>query len=329
MNRRVVKVNFSDFWPLRSVDRNPFFRLLSKKFTPEISEQPDYLFYSAFGNDYRKYDCVRIFCTAENLRPNFRECDYAFGFDYPITNRNYRFPSYAWRDPGCAKLKARKDIDALMQAKSKFCNFIYSNPKCKARNRFFEQLSAYQPVVSAGHFRNNTGVHLNHRAKIDFMTPFKFSIIFENASYPGYTTEKIYDAMVANTIPIYWGNPLVNLEFNPKAFINCHDYHSFDEVIERVVEVDQSERLYRAYLAEPYLRGNREPDYLTDDAIAARFEQIFATREPQRERAVSAPLKAPLPARLSSDYRGWKIGGGGANLSTSYEESPSARSSVG
>ena len=258
-----VKVNFSDFWHTPTPDHNPLYRLLSKRFELEISAQPDYLLYSAFGAAYRNYDCVRIFCTAENLRPNFRECDYAFGFDYPITQRNYRLPNYAWKDGWRAQLERPKDIDAVMSSKTKFCNFIYSNPKCKERNAFFEQLAAYKPVESAGRFRNNTGVHLaTQQDKLDFIAPFKFSIAFENGSYPGYTTEKIHQAMRAHTIPIYWGNPLVALEFNPDAFINCHDYHNFAEVIERVAEIDQSDALYRSYLAAPCMR---------DEAGGGRF----------------------------------------------------------
>ena len=42
--------------------------------------------------------------------------------------------------------------------------------------------------------------------------PYKFSIAFENAWYPGYTSEKIVTSMLAGTIPIYWGNPDISRE---------------------------------------------------------------------------------------------------------------------
>lgn len=287
---RRLKVNFSDFWPGLTIRRNPFFVLLSKRYDLEISEKPDYLFYAECGWDYRAYDCVRIFCTAENVRPDFSQCDYAFCFDYPITRRNYRMPSYRWMCDHYNKLKLPRDADALMATKDKFCNFIYSNPRPAARNFFFERLSAYKRVDSAGRFRNNVGHFLEGERKIDFMSAYKFSIIFENTSYPGYTTEKIHDAMVANTIPIYWGNPLIGLDFNPRSFINCHDFNNFDEVVERIAEMDQSEELYKTCLSEPPLRDNRDLDYLTEDAIFARFERIFATREIIRNVAPSRHL---------------------------------------
>ena len=42
-----------------------------------------------------------------------------------------------------------------------------------------------------------------------------FTIAFKNDSYPGYTTEKIYEPMYVNSLPIYSGNPLVYRDFNP------------------------------------------------------------------------------------------------------------------
>ena len=289
-----LKVDFSDFWPGAQARNNPFFLLLSERFDLELSDKPDFLFYSTFGKNYLAYDCVRIFCTAENVRPDFSECDYAFGFDYPITRRNYRLPSYRWGRNRYHELKLARDAGALTAAKDKFCNFIYSNPRPAARNSFFARLSAYKRVDSAGRFRNNVGLDLaNAREKIDFMSAYKFSIIFENASYPGYTSEKICDAMVADTIPIYWGNPFIGLEFNPRSFINCHDFNNFDEVVERVAQMDQSEELYRDCLSAPRLRDNRDLDYLTDDAIFARFERISRTREIIRVVAPSRHLRFP------------------------------------
>ena len=40
-------------------------------------------------------------------------------------------------------------------------------------------------------------------------------------------------------------------DFNEKAFINCHNYENFDEVIEVIKRIDQDEKLYEKYLREP------------------------------------------------------------------------------
>ncbi len=60
--------------------------------------------------------------------------------------------------------------------------------------------------------------------KKQFLSPYKFTIAFENDIYPGYQTEKLYDAMLTNSIPIYCGDPLVGEIFNTRSFINASDY---------------------------------------------------------------------------------------------------------
>ncbi|WP_243283939.1 glycosyltransferase family 10 domain-containing protein, partial [Flavonifractor plautii] len=79
-----------------------------------------------------------------------------------------------------------------------------------------------------------------------------FTIAFENAFMPGYTTEKLVDPFLSHSIPIYWGNPEVTKYYNPKAFINCNDYdNDFDAVIKRVIELDNDKEQYLQMLREP------------------------------------------------------------------------------
>ncbi len=62
----------------------------------------------------------------------------------------------------------------------------------------------YSRVNSGGKTFNNIGGPINDKIKI--FSNHNFNIAFENSSYPGYVTEKITDAFIANTIPIYWGD---------------------------------------------------------------------------------------------------------------------------
>ena len=64
---------------------------------------------------------------------------------------------------------------------------------------------------------------------------------FENSSYPGYTTEKLLQAMQAGTVPIYWGDPSVGRDFNAARFVNVHDYASTKAVIDKICQLDQDE----------------------------------------------------------------------------------------
>lgn len=50
-----------------------------------------------------------------------------------------------------------------------------------------------------------------------------FSICVENSSNRGYHTEKVIDAFLSKTIPIYWGCPnLEELGYDPNGFIYCN-----------------------------------------------------------------------------------------------------------
>ena len=259
------------------------FRVLKQNFDIELSENPDVLLYSVFNQDFRKYDCLRVFITGENVRPNFDECDFAFGFDYIDDPRNYRFPEYA-STGDAEKLTEPKNIDEINRSKTKFCNFIYSNSSTEERIRFFQLLSAYKKVDSFGTVLNNMPIiegsadrwNRNWKGtKLRFMEPYKFTIAFENTSHPGYTTEKIAHAMLCHSIAIYWGNPLIDRDFNSKSFINCHSHESFEKVIHRVIEIDLNKRLYRSMLEEPYFVDNRIPRNLQRDNIVKRWALII------------------------------------------------------
>lgn len=277
MTKNKIKINFVDFWHLdtpEAIKANPLYQLLSKRFDLELSDQPDFLIYAWTGVKHLKYDCVRIYYTGENFRPDFTTCDYAFSFDYPVTERNYRLPLYKLYDE--YPLLFNRDNAELAKVPRKFCNFVYSNTKAQERIDFFNQLQHYKPVDSGGKSMNNIGHFVAD--KLDFLKQYKFTIAFENSVYPGYTTEKILHAFAANTIPIYWGNPLVGNDFNTKAFINCHDYENFEAVIQRVIEIDNNDDLYRDYLLAPPFVNDQENEYVNEDNIYERFETIFANK---------------------------------------------------
>jgi hypothetical protein len=65
--------------------------------------------------------------------------------------------------------------------------------------------------------------HIDWKAKVDFLRAYKFVIAFENSSSPGYNTEKLTDAIEADCVPIYWGDPEIGRSFNVRRFVNAHD----------------------------------------------------------------------------------------------------------
>ena len=198
-----IKIDFTDFWPGFEKTNNYFYNLLIQEYNVIISNNPDILFYSVFGNNHLRYKCRKVFYTGENIAPNFNQCDYAFSFDYLEDERNYRLPHYLLYD-GYYELLNKKVDDSLVNRK--FCNIVVSNGGCEMRNKFFKELSKYKKVDSGGRFLNNIAKIVNDKRV--FQSEYKFSITFENNAYRpehvGYTTEKIMEAMASNSMPIYW-----------------------------------------------------------------------------------------------------------------------------
>ncbi len=273
-----LRIYYTDFWHNFEPENNIFYNLLIEKYNVVITENnPDYLFFSVFGNRYKYFNCKRIFFTGEIIRPDMNECDYAFSF-FPSEGdpRKYRLPTY-YQYGDMSELTIRPPVEEILKRKTKFCNFVYSNPNCKKRNDFFKKLSKYKKVDSAGRFMNNVGFNLglNVEDKWNFLKPYKFTISFENKERPYYTSEKIYEAMKVDSLPVYWGNPYINLDFNTKSFLNYYDYGSDEELIERIIEIDKNDDLYVEYLKQPFFVNNELNEYVKKENIMKQLEYII------------------------------------------------------
>lgn len=257
-----IKINVVDFGGDK---RNFLTDILEENYELEYSDKPDFLIYSVFGNEHKKFNnCVKIFYTGEPVTPNFEECDYGIGFDY------IEFEDRYLRLPLC-EMKMTKDIlnrsifkrDQLKNRK--FCNFIYSNGTAGngalLRKKFCEMLMQYKHIDCPGLVMNNmkpvdfiSRYDSNwEKGKINFIGNYKFTIAFENTVMNGYTTEKLIQPLIAGSIPIYYGNPRVVEQFNKEAFINCNDYDNcLEKVIERVIEIDNNDDLaYKMITSSP------------------------------------------------------------------------------
>lgn len=256
-----IKVFFTDFALDFDINNNDFVNILRSFYDVIIdSNNPDYLFYSTFGQNYLNYHCIRIFYTGECITPNFNICDYAIGFDrMDFGDRYLRVPLYRLFQYRKLydKLFEREQIKSVDASKN-FCSFVCSN--CFAddlRLKMFEELSKYKKVNSGGRFMNNVGGPVLD--KYEFQLKHKFAIAFENGSYDGYVTEKLVDALAARVVPIYWGDPRVELDFNEESFINGNKYDSISAIVDCVKEIDNDDELYLKIINEnPILEDRRD-----------------------------------------------------------------------
>ena len=237
----------------------------------------DYVFHSCLGHEVLKYSGIRIFVTGENVSPNFNISDYALAFDpLEFGDRYCRLPLFKlYKDAYAILCRARRPAEEAIKMKSGFCAYVMSNTKDSApqRTQIFDALSQYKQVDSGGKWRNNVGGPVAD--KIAFQSKYKFVIAFENSSSPGYLTEKFAQAAQSNAIPIYWGDPTIAQTFNPKAFVNCHDFPSFEAVVERVKQIDSDDQLYKQMLSEPWFHNGEELESLRDTTFTHFLSHIF------------------------------------------------------
>lgn len=279
--KRVIQIDFADFGRGYPKQDNFFYHLLSERFDVRLCDQPDFLIYSEFGDSHRLHDGFKIFYTQESTLPDFRECDFAFTTHHLDDPRNVRLPYYVFRFPSPELLlKRNEQPEQILAAKTKFCSFVVSNhnPR-KNQNRvtFFEKLSKYKRVDSGGRFMNNIGGPIPgwDVEKVAWLRDYKFNIAFENASIPGYTTEKIVHAMQARCLPIYWGDPRVNEEFNAASFLNRADFESDEALIEKIIELDRDDAAYLKYAAQPFFPNDRPTIWYDRQRLLDQFERIF------------------------------------------------------
>jgi hypothetical protein len=279
-----LKVNFGFFWEGFNNNDNYFTQLLSKRYHVEISDNPDfYIFTHPYYNgkrDYLNYKCHRIFFGFENVRADWDACDYVFDPDYCNNPRHKRYPFWCGYD--IKKLILSKKLEEFKK-KKKFCCMLVSNPNAKERIDFFHRLSRYKRVDSAGKYLNNIGFYVEN--KKEFIEDYKFVISFENSSHSGYTTEKLIEPMLANSIPIYWGNPVVGDDFNTKSFVNVNDFKTFEEAVKYIMELDQNEEKYLDMASEPWFIDNKIPQELTEESILDFFD--FIVKDSKKRRPVA------------------------------------------
>ncbi len=281
MTMKKIHIDFCDLgfnWDKTEIY---LYKVLAERFDVRLCDQPDFLVYSCGGDTHRLHSGVKIFFSGESDMPNFRECDYSIASVKLDDPRHLQYPNYVHYGRPEQIIKKDDDAEKILAAKTKFCSFVvagYNPRKNENRVEFFRKLSKYKKVDSGGRKFNNIGgpIPPGSQAKIDFLRPYKFNIAFENRSLLGYTTEKIFEPMIARCLPIYWGNPEINAEFNPRSFLNRADFASDEALIEKIIELDNDDEKYLEYLRQPYFHNDTPNLYFSRDRILDFFEKIFS-----------------------------------------------------
>lgn len=263
-------ISYEDFWPNFNQEDNFFTRALSGtslKQDLRIRSVFPSVIKSTLKRVFRRIQLgsqsstistseqVRtVWFTGENIRPPLDgKFDHFISYDQDdYSGKNTYFPLfYAELLVSGKESIDRRGIsinhpESLMQfrknlvEKDKFvCAFI-SNPE-PTRMRALRALSKYGSVEIHG---PHTGRPVPN--KFEVARNFRFMMCFENDLFPGYVTEKLLDAYVCDTVPLYWGDFGRESHINREALINAAEYPSLEDFSRLVGNLSavEYERIY-------------------------------------------------------------------------------------
>ena len=284
-----LRIHFCEMWS-EFVPKHNFFMYLfswigSTNNIPVIldSKTPNLVVYGPLSKGEEKaYPGVsKLWFTGENVSPpNDPDIVLSVGFQYNTSPNYIRLPLWMievnWFGADPAKivnprpvsLEAATRVDPeILNNKDKFCAFVATNPNNQNRNISFQILDKWKGVDSAGRLFCNRkegpipaglGGGGGELAKVDFYKDYKFVITYENSAGPGYTTEKIFHAKVAGTVPIYWGDPFVDRDFDSAGFLNANQISRPEELVALVKKIDDDKELWRKMAAIPALSAAKK-----------------------------------------------------------------------
>jgi len=294
---REFKVLFTDMWDDFNAEYNMFLLMMNeagRHMTPPIcavgktpttlgSDTPDLVIFGPFGSDWQNVNVSvpKVHYTGENSGILTRE-DVKLNIGYQhadFKDQDYlRIPLWMFEIDWFGADKARivnpkplpidrctKVYPEDLARKQKFCAFVVTNPCNEIRNASFHWLSQYKQVDSAGRLFNNIGDAIfagrggggGELKKFEFLRDYKFCLAYENSSSQGYTTEKYLHAKAAGCIPIYWGDPKVERDFDSAGFIDARKFTRPEELIEAVQKIDTDPGQWLKMYSVPALDDTR------------------------------------------------------------------------
>lgn len=90
-------------------------------------------------------------------------------------------------------------------------------------------------------------------SKAEGLAPFRYSVVIENVRERNYFSEKLVDAVLCDTVPIYWGCPNLERFIDPTGIIQCASEADIRAAVLAASQVDFAARLPKLQAIQPVL----------------------------------------------------------------------------
>ena len=209
-------------------------------------------------------NAFNVWCTYENRRPPSDSYDLTFSFDLDSYGEsNFYLPLifiYLQLNSGKTVypftpelLTHDRSLDSKeIEAKLGFVSSFINNPH-PMRLRAIAALEKYGEIDVFGRSVDNYV-----EDKIDEASKYWFNLCFENDLYPGYVTEKVLEAWLSKSVPLYWGDDAAGI-LNKKAYINLRDFSSIEDFSSFIAEIMLDEKKLLEIIEQPLI--SKCPEY--------------------------------------------------------------------
>jgi hypothetical protein len=292
---RPMKVGLYGFWSSfpEYQPNYPILGLLESTIPIEVSntitEDTDVVICSLFGERTRPAflkDHFTVMCVGEPymMYPQHQLWgDYQIGF-LPNDSDHLYFPlwqqSLTYYD-GHGNFIINEKSRPLIK-KTKFCANFSSHDSTGIRTQLCDIVGLLGSIDYYGSWRNNQPIDrmlgatdlARAQAKFSVLDHYKFSVCPENSIQPYYLTEKLPEAMLANTIPIYAGDPNLNdTPFNQKRMITISQGGSATDILQKMfaLEVEKTLKDEPIFTRTVFPQGMQP---LSDRLITRILEQL-------------------------------------------------------
>jgi hypothetical protein len=231
----------------------------------------------------------RIWFTGENVRPPTKEWDLTLSFDVDSLDGTNQYLPLWWGEIGMidgvrstssdrlgremttSELMGSREVDTESR-RGFVCAFI-NNPE-PMRMRAIDMLRSIGDVDVFGRV---SGRPVGPKAQV--AARYRYCLCFENDVYPGYVTEKPFEAWASGCIPLWRGlDPAAYL--NPSAIINAAE-GGLDAMVQRVFELEREPGALSQLAATPILL--RKPNI---KPVLSRIRNAVTQRTDAGNRAV-------------------------------------------
>lgn len=312
----------SDFDPIDNYYVKILLNIYSQLEFVTDPSKADILVCSVFGNEKDKYpEKKKIFWLAEHPNryrlPEDSPNTIKLCSEYRSVFNSFRVPYWAvlfedWVGNTSDHKYVGYTVDGVfnhfkhrnleeLSSRKRFCGMMYSNPQ-GGRVEMFRKIHERGLVIcSWGPLYKNMEETIpikDFQKKLDAIRTCKFYLAFENSKYPGYHTEKIISAYLGDAVPVYWGDETIVKDLNPKAFINCNDFESLDEVLDYMVHLDSHPEEYCEFLKHSLFTSLDSVMEYSPASIAKAIQPIV--KRWFEDESKSKPLVTLFPETLKS-----------------------------